>query len=176
MLQSVYQKILQQDFEKLGPSLKFSHGGEKLVKASGIIDVEYGKNIFVGLLNNLAKMPPKGLQQKVSLVVERNENEEIWTRDFQGKIFRTTQFVKKGCMIEKSGPAALKFNLSEKNGSIHFIQKQMLFFGIVAPKIFGLQTIANSIEDENGWKVDVEVRSPLFGLMLKYKGAVKIKK
>lgn len=176
MHQSVYQKILRQDFDKLGPSLQFSHGSEKLVKASGIIDVEYGENIFVGILNRISKMPPKGLQQKVTLTVERTDNEEVWTRDFQGKIFRTIQFEKNGYMIEKSGPAALQFILSEKNGNIHFVQKNMLFFGMVAPKIFGLQSIANSIEDENGWKVDVEVRSPLFGLMLKYKGEVKLEK
>jgi hypothetical protein len=174
MLQSVYQKVLQEDFEKLGPSLQYSHGNTKYVKAVGIIDVEYGKNIFSRWLNVISKMPPKGLQQKVTLVIERKENEELWTRDFGGKIFRTNQFEKNGYMIERSGPAALKFNLSVKENSIHFIQSQTLFLGIAAPGFIGLQTIANSTESENGWKVEVEVRSPLFGLMLRYKGEVKI--
>jgi len=127
-------------------------------------------------LNNLAKMPPRGLKQNVILTVERTETEEIWTRNFEGKIFRTSQFEKNGYMIEKSGPVALKFNLTEKDGSIYFVQKQTLFFGLAAPQLFGLRTIANSIENENGWKVDVEVRSPLFGLMLCYKGLVKMER
>lgn len=174
MLQSVYQKILQDEFEKLGPSLQYSHGSQTLVIASGMIDVEYGTNIFARWLNLIAKMPPKGLQQHVKLRVERNEKEEIWTRDFEGKIFTTIQFEKNGYMIEKSGPAALKFQISVIGNSIHFVQKHTLFFGIAAPKIFSLQSTANSIEDENGWKVDVEVKSPLFGLMLRYKGKVNI--
>ncbi len=174
MSNSVYKKILGDEFTKLTPILRLSHGDANSIKATGIINVGYGKNIFVGVLNKLSKMPPKGNDQHIILTIERSEDMETWKRYFTKQIFSTDQFAKNGSLHERSGLMTLTFNMSVKNGSLYIVQEKTLFAGIPLPKFMGVHATATSIEEGNGWRVSVEVRSPLLGLMLRYSGLVQL--
>lgn len=176
MLTSVYQKVLGNSFATLAPVLQFVHGGVAELKGVGIIDVEYGKTKLIRILNKIANMPPEGKMMDLILEIKRFENKETWKRSFKRKIFSTEQFAKRGLMYERSGFMNLIFSLSVKDGSLYFEQKGTKFAGIPLPKILGVQTTASTIEVDNGWRVCVEVRSPIFGLMLKYSGSIQLEK
>lgn len=174
MQTSVYKKILGTEFEKLSTILQLSHGNVSHVKATGVIDVEYGKNIFVGILNKLSKMPPKGNNQKIKLRIERTEEKEIWERYFTKQTFSTDQFAKNGSLHERSGLMTLTFKMFVKEGGLYVVQESTLFAGIPLPKFMGVHATATSVEEGNGWRISVEVRSPVLGLMLRYSGLVKL--
>ena len=185
MINSVYQKVLGNEFEKLSPLMQEVHGSVEHVLAFGKIDVEYGKGGFIRIMNKMNGLPPEGKNQELQLEITRSLTNEVWKRSFKasqngssgrGDIFSTTQFERKGLMVEKSGLINFGFNLITKEGAMYFQQKFMRFAGIPVPKIFGVQTKASCAEENGSWCVTVEVRSPLFGLMLKYSGIVQLKK
>lgn len=176
MFTSVYQKVLGNEFNNLSPVLKFAHGSIDKLKGIGIIDVEYGKNKLIRVLNKISNMPPEGKNLKLVLEINRIEHKETWKRNFNGKIFSTDQFKKKGLMYERSGLMTLVFMVFVKDGSLYFEQTLTKFASIPLPKFMGVHTTASSIEEDDGWRVSVEVISPLFGLMLKYTGLVQLER
>jgi hypothetical protein len=174
MITSVYQKVLGTGFTELSPVLQEVHGAIVYLQASGSINVVYGKGWLIRLLNRISKMPPEGKDMKLRLEIKRFEDHEIWNRIFNERIFSTDQYAKNGLMLERSGWIGLGFELSTKNGALYFQQKFTKFAGIRVPGIIGLKSIASCIEEKDGWKVSVEVRSPIVGLVLKYNGSVQV--
>ena len=176
MIISVYQKVLGNEFERLSPLMQEVHGSVEKVLAFGNIDVEYGKGGFIRTMNKMNGLPPEGKNQELQLEIIRSPTNEVWKRSFNGQIFSTTQFERKGLMVEKSGLISFGFSLLAKEGAMYFQQKYMRFAGIPVPNFFGVHTKASCAEENGSWHVSVEVRSPLFGLMLKYSGIVQLKK
>lgn len=176
MSQSVYQKVLGAEFLKLSPVLQFVHSDVAEIRASGKIDVVYGKGAFIKMFNRMNKMPPEGKNQQLILEVKRFEDKETWKRSFNGKIFSTDQYESKGFLIERDKVIVLGFCLTIKDGSLYFEQKFTKFAGIRLPKFLGIFSTASATEENNGWKVEVGIRSPILGLLLKYNGVVQLEK
>jgi hypothetical protein len=170
---SIYQKILGKDFDRLGPNLQLGHRSF-LVIAKGIIDVEWGKGFFVHLINRSNGLPPEGIGQALELEVIRRKDMETWNRKFTSNTFTTVQFEKKGLLVEKDGPVSIGFKLTVEQDSICYKQVYMKYMGFPIPGFFSLKSKAKATEEENGWRVEVEVRAPVVGLILKYKALVKL--
>jgi len=176
MSQSIYQKVLGNDFNLLGSNLQLAHKTMGTVKGNGTIDVEWGKGFFIRLMCKLNGLPPEGKQQELELEIVRDENLETWNRKFKSKVFTTTQFEKKGLLVEKDGPVALSFKMKVEDGALVYEHVKVKFAGIPVPGFMAMKSRAIATEQENGWKAMVEVTTPLFGLVLRYNASVKLSK
>ncbi len=176
MAQSLYQSILQDDFSKMNPILQQIYGPVSNLEAHGIMDIEYGKGLLVKLANKLLRMPSAGKRVKVELRINRSSDREIWARKFNQHVLKTEQFHRNGYLIEKVGSIMIGFKLSVKDGGLEFRQDFACIHNIRLPKVMSINTTAYSKGEGDGWYVNVELTSPVLGLLLRYYGLIKLEK
>jgi hypothetical protein len=176
MSESIYQKILGKEFDRLGPSLQLAHQTIGTFKAKGLIDVKWGKGFIIRVANKISGLPPAGDHQDLELEVLRNPTNETWNRKFTNEVFTTIQFEKNGQLVEKDGPISMIFNLKVENGDMIYEQVRMKFWGITVPRFLSMISSARAIEQNNGWSVTVSVNGPLVGNILTYHAEVTIEK
>ncbi len=171
---SLYQQLLRENYSKLSPILREIHGQQPELKASGVVQVEYGKGFLVRLLNRCFAMPREGKNVLTKLHIIRTENKEIWTREFNNQIFRTEQFIKNDLLIEQMGKIVLAFSLHEKKSGLEFRHEFSGVFSMKLPKIMSVATTAFIEAENDGWRIHVETRAPIVGLLLKYYGTFTV--
>ncbi len=171
---SIYQQILGNEFNLLGKNLQYGHSVSPVIQATGTIDVTWSKLFFIRWANKINGLPPEGKNQILELEVIRNEKLETWSRKFNPSVFTTSQFTKKGRLYEKDGAVTLTFELKVEEGNLAYHQTNMYVYGFPVPSIFAIKSKAMASEMENGWQVKVEVKAPIFGLILKYDAQVQI--
>ena len=174
MIQSIYQKLLQNDYLNLAPILQEIHGDKSNIKARGIVQIEYGNGILVKVINKLLKMPNQGTNVMTKLEVDRNANDEIWTREFNKTIFRTKQFIKNEYLIEQKGAIFLVFSLYVKDSGLEFQQEYTRFYKLKLPKILSVVTTAFIKAENESWHIHIEIKSPILGLLIKYYGTFNL--
>ncbi len=171
---SLYQQLLRDEYAKLSPILREIHGQQPELKASGVVQVEYGKGFLVRLLNRCFAMPREGKNVLTRLQIIRTENKEIWTREFNDQIFRTEQFIKNDLLIEQMGKIVLAFSLHEKKSGLEFRHEFSGIFSMKLPKIMSVATTAFIEAENDGWRIHVETRAPIVGLLIQYYGTFTV--
>ncbi|HEX2900057.1 MAG TPA: DUF4166 domain-containing protein [Bacteroidia bacterium] len=171
---SIYQQLLAADFERLGPILRHVHGPSPSVHARGRVSVAYGRGWTVRLLNRLMKVPPASEDVDLQLEIRRSANRETWIRSFAGKPLVTTQWAEDGLFVEAVGGVKMSMRLRIADGILHFDPVHTRAMGIKVPKWLQITVAANVREQEDGWRIFVETRSAVLGLLFRYSGFIRL--
>ena len=169
---TIYQRVLRDRFELLPPQLSRFLGDERGGRAFGRMSVTR----TAGRLQNLAAaalgIPPPG-DYDLLLEVSPHAAGQRWVRRFGPHTLETTQIDQRGLLVESTGPASLGFQLTVQCGALLFHTSRAWVLGIpwplwLAPSI----KAANWPNESGGWRVRVEFRVPLLGLVGMYEGDV----
>ena len=107
------------------------------------------------------------------LEVLPHEAGQRWLRRFGPHRLETTQTDHRGLLVESAGPASLGFQLTIDEGALLFRLRRFWVLGIPAPRWLAPSIAASNLPKEpGGWRVCVEFRVPLLGLLGKYEGDV----
>lgn len=142
--QTLYQRLLGEDFQKLPPILQCFHSQPQGAKASGRVNVKHASSsssrslyypaAMAGTL--LGLLPPQGedIPLRLEVVPEQQGQRELWIRHFGNKedrqqrrrrycCLRTLQWTEDGTfLVEQAGPLLFVFRVSadEKGMTFHF--------------------------------------------------------
>jgi hypothetical protein len=120
-------------FAGLDPAIQWVHGGESR-ELSGIATVERGASLVAKVLGFLTSLPPTQKNGPISIRIEATESHERWIRRYADKHLMTSILFERGdCLVEKLGPASLKFRLMARNAGIDWRLERVSVFGISLP-------------------------------------------
>jgi hypothetical protein len=169
---SIYMQLLGQDFALLEPTLQLVHGPAPRVHASGVVAVTYGTGPIVRLLNRIMDVPRASAATPLRLAIQRSPTRETWIRDFAGKPLRTTQWADNGLFIEAVGRTEMAMRLHIADGILRFDPVFTRFMGIKIPSWIAVSVRAEVMAQAQGWKILVETKSPILGLLFRYDGMI----
>lgn len=181
--QTLYQRLLGEDFNRLPSILQRFHSLPHGGKASGSVTVIYSGSWLrnASVARSLLRLPPPGENIPLSLEVLPQGARELWIRRFGREQHRllTLQWQEDGFLIEKSGPLLFVFRVSadEQGITFHFQHNRLEPFPL-RPRFSAIRVEAEAAahtEDEHTdshWHIRVHITSPLLGRLIAYEGKV----
>jgi hypothetical protein len=171
-LATIYQHVLGDRFELLPLTLRRFLSEERGGRATGRLTVTRPAGYFRGLAATALGIPPAG-DYDLILDVSPHRAGQRWVRRFGRHTLATTQIDHHGMLVESTGPSSLGFQLSIKSGALLFHPSRAWVLGIPWPLWLAPSIVAHNWPNEpGGWRVRVEFRVPLLGLVGRYEGDV----
>ncbi len=170
--QTLYQRILGNDYFKLPNILQQFHSLSEGGCAVGIISVERSEGIIHRIAAQLLQLPSPGKEIPLRLEVIPDDGKEIWIRHFDGQRLMTLQWQEGPYLIEQAGPLLFVFEVvADKNG-LTFNPHSNRIFGIQVPECMSLRVDASALRRSNCWYIEVIITAPLLGKITTYKGEI----
>jgi hypothetical protein len=171
-LPTIYQLLLQERFALLHPVLQTFLGDAGEKRAGGRLQVIRTGGWLRHAIATLMGIPPAG-GYEVSLEVSAVADGERWRRRFGGHTLKTVQNVRRGLLVEASGPGSLGFELIVEDGALLFRRRRAWLFGVRLP-LWLAPTIeaANMPTDSGSWHVSVRFSIPVLGDIGRYEGEI----
>lgn len=170
----LYRKILGASFDALPLQVQKLHASQTERRWQGKAEVRRGKGILAKIICTLIGFPRSSDDVVVCVKFSPEQGEERWTRDFGGKTFTSVQFCGSGrdqhLLVERFGIISVSLALVVEEDRLLLIPRRWTMLGLPMPKV--LLPGGNSFETEkNGqFHFDVEIRAPVAGLIVAYKG------
>jgi hypothetical protein len=169
---TLYQRVLGEEFAHLSPTLREFHGVPHGGQAQGMVCVRHGRGIIRHTLAKLLRLPPEGEHIAVHLQVQAQENCEIWVRHFEGVPVQTIQWQRDSFLIEKAGLLCFAFRVSNNEQTLQFDFSHNEIAGLRLPlAVLKVEAQARGLED--GWHITVVIRAPFLGLLAEYQGEIR---
>jgi hypothetical protein len=175
----LYKRILGEAWDALPAPIAALHNViSKEHKAEGFARVETGKHPFARLLAAFYGFPRAGENVPVKVSFQRRDEGELWQRDFAGRKFSTFQSEGHGyadkLLLERFGPVTFWMALVLKEGKLHSITRRWSIFGIPLPLTLAPNSTVYEYADGDDFCFHVEVKHWLMGLIVRYKGKLRV--
>jgi hypothetical protein len=157
------------EFAGLHPCVKRVHGGGSL-KLRGTAAVERGTSLIARALGAIASLPPSMAGGLIEVHIEAGHEGERWTRVFAASHRMVSTLRREGkFVIERLGPAALKFRLSVRDGGMEWVLRHISVCGIPLPlRWFRIVAKVDSRDGRYHFSVDSQLRG--VGRIVRYEG------
>jgi predicted DCC family thiol-disulfide oxidoreductase YuxK len=172
---SLYRKMLGEAWNTLPPAVRTMHEATTDFVAGGRAEIKRGANILAKLVFRLIGSPPSGSDVPVTVAFRMKEGGELWTRNFAGNRFSSFQTAGRGrrthLLNERFGLFTFGIALVTEGGKMRLIPRRWSALGLPLPLalIPGGEAFEN-VDAEERFHFDVEIRLPLVGLIVSYKG------
>ena len=170
----LYQTLLGAAWSQLPAPLRAMHDLSDAMTAEGVAVVERGRGRLSRLAAWIAGFPPAGNDVPVRVSFTRQREREIWRRDFGGVTFSSTQEAGQGCddrlLVERFGPFAFGLALVLDDDKLRLVTRGWSLFGLRLPAAWAPRGNAYESAPAGRFHFDVEVRHPLTGLIVAYRG------
>jgi hypothetical protein len=170
----LYRRLLGDAWSLLPEPVRDLHDLDGELTAAGVASVERGKGLLARLAAWLIGFPQAGQEIPVSVSFRAHDGKEHWQRTFAGRRFASTQEMGRGrfdgLLCERFGPLAAGMALVLEDGRMRLVVRRWSVLGIPMP--LALAPRGDSYESaENGrFNFHVEIRHPLAGLIVGYRG------
>jgi hypothetical protein len=166
---TLFSSVLGAQFAALDPCLRWVHSGESR-RLRGSVTVERGNGVVARIFGVLASLPAVMRDAPIEVRIEVSGTGEKWIRLFAGQHLMVSTLTRDGeLLVERLGPAALKFRLAVRDGTLEWALEHIAAFGIALPlKWF---RIAATIKARDG-RYHFVVDSKLMGVgrIVRYQG------
>jgi hypothetical protein len=166
---SLFAAVMGVEFAALDRGLRQVHGGESR-KLRGTVTVEGGTSVAAKVLRILAGLPPSMADASIEVHIETVGEHERWTRVFAGRHRMVSRLSRRGdLLVERLGPAVLKFRLLERGGALEWQLVQVSGAAIPLP-LRWFQVVA-TVDMRGGryhFAIDSAVRG--IGRIVRYEG------
>ena len=172
----LYRRVLLSAFDRLPPQVQALHDDTKARTWTGHAKVRRGTGLLGRLIGRVFKFPKTGTAIPVSVTLSPCEGGEVWTRNFDGQIFSSTQTLGQGrnshLIVERFGAVKVALAIVVKDEKLFLIPRRWAVFGIPLPGF--LLPSGNSFEAEvdGAFCFDVEIAAPIVGLIVAYQGTL----
>lgn len=163
------------DWSRVAPAVQRMHAEGGVVQACGQADVAGATHPLARLLRRLLALPEPGPGQAITVTIERHATHERWSRQFQrGRMCSTLRASKHGQLLERLGPATLCFALRRDGDAIDWRLQGMRLLGLPVPRALCGSVLSRSGVRDGRYAFDVDVRLPLIGQLVAYRGWLEI--
>ena len=179
----LYQRLLGPAWQSLHNQVRRLHLADSVgrLEASGKFCITQGRNPFARLIAWLLRMPRASDGASVRLVIKRRGPQELWSKTFESIRLQTVQRLDDhGFLVERFDLFEICFRILVEGEGLRYQQEAFRVIigkiGIpvprrMAPKVSALEMPSKA---SNQTAVDVEVSAPLVGLILKYRGEIRV--
>jgi hypothetical protein len=171
---SLYRRLLGDAWEALPPAVAAMHDVTGESVASGRADIERGRGLLARLAAAVVGFPKAARQADVTVRFSAMEGVETWTRTFGSKTFRTRQRAGRGrhahLLAEDFGPFRILMALVPEGGRLTLVVRGWRLFGVPLPRSLAPGGNVHEEERDGRFHFDVEVKAPLIGLIVRYRG------
>jgi hypothetical protein len=154
--------------------LQAMHDFKDTLMAEGRAVVERGGNPVARLIAKLFGFPAAGHDMPVTVAFRLQDGREIWRREFAGRVMQSTQEEGQDrfehLVCERFGPFCFGLALVLDNGRLTLAVRRWTAFGIPMP--LALAPTGDAFESADGGRFNfhVEIRLPLIGMIVRYRG------
>jgi hypothetical protein len=171
MKQTLYQRVLGDDFARLPPILRAFHAESAGGAACGTLNVVRGRGWVRRVACVLLRLPPVGEAIAVELQVQPEGERELWIRHFAGQRIETMQWQDGEFLVEKAGPLLLVFHLEATPEALLFHFQHNAIGPFKLPFAL-LRVDATARGMGHSWHIEVTIRTPLLGVLTTYSGEI----
>jgi hypothetical protein len=166
---TLFPSVLGVDFAALDPCLRWVHSGDSR-QLRGCVTVERGRSVVAKVLGVLASLPSAMTDAPVEVRIDVTEQGETWTRLFASHhLMVSTLQWDRGLLVERLGPAALKFRLALRDGRLEWVLDHIAAFGIALPlRWFRISATIDCRDGRYHFVVDSELCG--VGRIVRYEG------
>jgi Domain of unknown function (DUF4166)/Saccharopine dehydrogenase NADP binding domain len=168
----LYRRVMGADFDALPPIVKKMHNIVGNAGALGSARVTRGTSTIASLICAIMGFPPAG-DSPLHVTFDEHLGRETWTRDFNGKCFKSILAQSGGKLTESFGPLTFKFNLTPENQSLNMHLLGWTAFGVTMPLWLAPTTKAREWADGDDFCFDVAIDLPFIGRVVRYEGRLK---
>lgn len=168
---SLYARVMSDGFADLPPSVRQMHEVNGDLGAEGEAEVQRGGKLS-NLVGRLLRLPPAAARVPVSIWMSEEAGEETWHRDFGGHRFSTRLTDRTGLLEEKFGVVRCAMELRNEPRGLSMHLRRWWLAGLPMPVRFGPRIRAHENDVSGVFNFDVEIRLPLLGPMIRYRGAL----
>ena len=170
----LYRKILGSAFDLLPKRVQELHNGQAERSWSGRAQVRRGKGTMAKIVCKLIGFPSYSDDVAVTVTFEPKQSEERWTRSFGGRTFASIQSIgtakNQHLMVERFGVVSVSLALIVDAERLFLIPRRWSILGISMPKSLLPNGKAFEAEENGNFCFDVEISTPITGLIVAYKG------
>jgi hypothetical protein len=166
---TLFPSLLGIKFAALDACLRWVHSGDSR-QLRGCVTVERGTSVVAKALGFLASLPSGMADAPIEVRIEVTEKGETWTRLFASHhLMVSTLRTDRGLLVERLGPAALKFRVIVRDGTLEWVLEHIAAFGIKLPlRWFRISATVDSRDGRYHFVVDSELRG--VGRIVRYEG------
>ncbi|MBE9237539.1 DUF4166 domain-containing protein, partial [Anabaena aphanizomenioides LEGE 00250] len=125
----------------------------------------------------LMSFPPARTETSVRVHFDVKAREEVWTRAFGARRFRSAQYEGKGLwehlLVERCGALEFAMALVRDGERLRLVMRAWRAFGVHLPLWLGPRSDAYETEEDGVFRFFVEISHPLVGLIVRYRGWLK---
>ena len=170
----LHERILGAAWESLPAALRAVHAAGPRLEINGEAAITRGRGVLARLLAWIMRFPAAGENVPVSVTFERHGNHDKWTRNFGGQAFSSTFSAGAGrfehLLCERFGPFVFGMALVPGAGRLNLVMRRWSFLGLPLPGFLAPQAPSCEFEDDGRFHFDVEIRLPLAGSVIHYRG------
>jgi hypothetical protein len=163
------------DWSRLAPEVQRMHAEGRIVQASGEADVEGEAHWLARLLRRLLTLPEPGAGQAIAVTIERYPAHERWSRRFRrGHMHSALRADSCGRLYERLGPVTVRFALYRTGDAIEWQLLGVRLLGLPLPRALSGTVLSRSGVRGGRYAFDIDVRLPLAGQLVAYRGWLEI--
>lgn len=173
----LFRKVLGDVWHELPPEIRNLHGDSGSTSFVGAASVERGRSILSRLVGKLIGVPTAASSVPVKVIIEPMSGKERWTREFSGYRFGSEysqgggRFARLIC--ERFGPVTIGMALTWDGSKLHFIPRRWTILGIPMPAFLSPAGSINESVVDGKFQFDVEIKLPIAGHLVTYKGLLE---
>lgn len=169
----LYARAMGTRFDMLPEAVRAMHEVNGDGGAAGEGSVRRGSHPLARLIGSIMRFPPSGDYPLHVGFAERG-GKECWTRDFGGHRF-TSELSRAGDGVaERFGPLRFVFDLPADETGLRMELRRWTAFGIPMPRALGPRIAAREWQEDERFRLEVDVRLPLIGDVVRYTGWLSI--
>lgn len=177
-LRGIYTKD-GDSYDLLPTEIKAMHNVDNVLIAKGKADITRDVSPLAQAAAKLFGFPKEGNNVPVTVTFTRTEDGESLLRDFGGETFATSfyDWPKPGHLVERFGPLWFLIEcVCTMQGIDMYIRKIWLWKVIPLPMCIAPRIDATERVDNGQYRFDVDIRLPIIGRVIHYKGWLDIVK
>jgi hypothetical protein len=168
----LYARLMGEDFHRLPAAVRAMHEVNGDLGAAGEAEVTRG-GWLSRLIGRLFGLPPGGANVPLSISMREDDGVEIWERDFGGDRFSSRLYARDGSLVEQFGPVLGIMTLKNEADGLSMHMQGWRLGWVPIPRWMAPSVRAAEREVEGVFHFDVEIRIPLAGLLIGYRGWLK---
>lgn len=170
----LHARILGTAWQSVPGVLRAVHGAGPKLTITGAASITRGRGVLARLLARIMRFPAAGENVPVSVTFERHGDCDQWTRDFGGQGFSSTFTAGTGryehLLCERFGPLTLGMALVPDANRLNLVMRRWSFLGLPLPRSLMPSGDSYEFAKDSQFRFDVEVRLPLAGFVIRYRG------
>jgi hypothetical protein len=174
----LYRRTLGEEaWRALPPAIRDMHDGTGTWIAEGSGSVERGRGLLARMIAFVNGFPKAGDDVPVSVRFDANGGREIWTRNFAGKSFSSTQYQgngrSEGLICERFGSLVFGIELVPEQNRLKLVIRRWSALGIPLPLFLGPCGETFEQDVDNVFHFHVEIGFAWTGPIVRYRGWLK---